>query len=244
MVQAILLFAAIVFIIILIARQKASAVYDAVIVRLTREWYAVVINSVAEGSHILDIGVGTATALASQSELIAAKNLQFIGIDYEPAYIEAAKKICSQKEQLRNRIKLYCTSVYDTETLNTLKPNGQGFDAIYFSGSLTLMPDPVAALKFVATLLKVPNGTIHITQTYQRRVPPLLPTLKPLLKYITTIDFGQLTTEHQILAIFQASGLSIQQHSPISTSVNTQWQAAYHSVLQLPSSLVHKTNLK
>jgi hypothetical protein len=52
----------------------------------------------------------------------------------------------------------------------------------------------LGALTAVKPLLQ-PNGKIYVTQTYQRYTPPLLPYLKPLLKYVTTIDFRQLIRE-------------------------------------------------
>ena len=46
-----------------------------------------------------------------------------------------------------------CASVYDGQVLAALRPKG-GFDAAYFSGSLTLMPDPVEALQAVAAVVR------------------------------------------------------------------------------------------
>lgn len=42
------------------------------------------------------------------------------------------------------------------------------FDAAYFSGSLTLMPDPPAALRAAASMLKE-SGRVYVTQTFQNR---------------------------------------------------------------------------
>lgn len=156
------------------------------------------------------------------------------GIDYEPVYIRAAQARIQKDHILRARVSVQCASVYDSTVLKQLAAKRGGkFDAAYLSGSLTLMPDPVAALQAAATVVR-PGGCIHCTQTYQRRSFPMLATIKPLLKYVTTINFGQLTTEAQALRIFDASGLSIKQHSPISGSVNNMFQAAYHTVLTVP----------
>ena len=124
--------------------------------------------------------------------------------------------------------------MYDAEALRDLATRYGPFDGAYFSGSLTLMPDPVAALRAAAAVVR-PGGTIHCTQTYQRRTLPLLATIKPLLKYVTTIDFGQLTTEERARSIFHASGLHVEQHAVIPGSVDTPLQAAYHTILLVPS---------
>ena len=45
------------------------------------------------------------------------------------------------------------------------------FDVAYFSGSISLMPEPHNALLNVAKLLK-PGGRIIITQTFQNKPRP------------------------------------------------------------------------
>lgn len=60
-----------------------------------------------------------------------------------------------------------------------------------------IMPDPVKALEHVNSLLK-PNGKIFITQTFEQHKNVLLEKIKPMLKYILTIDFGQITYEEDV----------------------------------------------
>jgi hypothetical protein len=63
-----------------------------------------------------------------------------------------------------------------------------------------IMPDPVKALTHVSSLLK-PNGTIYVTQTFEKKKNFILEVLKPLLKYILTIDFGQVTYEADVRTV-------------------------------------------
>lgn len=60
-----------------------------------------------------------------------------------------------------------------------------------------IMPDPVAALVHVAGLLK-PGGQIYVTQTFEKEYNAVLSTVKPLLKYLLTIDFGKVTYEKDV----------------------------------------------
>lgn len=75
------------------------------------------------------------------------------------------------------------------------------------------------------------RGRIFITQTYQRKTPFFLPYVKPLLKYATTIDFGQLIREEQVLQTFNESGgLEVVEHNVTPGSIDSAYQAAYLSV--------------
>lgn len=217
--------------VVVIARSFAARIYDVVITRLTIRWYEKVLESFEDGSKILDVGVGTLSALAPHADKIRSKKLKVAGVDYESAYIEAAK-LRIEKGDLADNVTVTCASVYDAEVLQSLAGK-KPFDGAYFSGSLTLMPDPVAALRAAGAVVRS-GGTIHCTQTYQRRALPMLATVKPLLKYVTTIDFGQLTTESQALVIFKESGYDILHHGVIQDSVDNAFQAAYHTILAVP----------
>ena len=105
------------------------------------------------------------------------------------------------------------------------------FDAVYFSGSLSVMPDPPAALRAVAALLR-PGGRVFVTQTFQKRFVPGLAQLKPLLKYLTTVDFGQLVYEHDLVHIIEAANMRIVHNGLIEGSINTPLQAARMLILE------------
>ena len=85
-----------------------------------------------------------------------------------------------------------------------------------------------------AAALVKPGGKVYVTQTYQRRSLPGLGIMKPLMKYLTTIDFGQLTFEADIVRIFTESGLKIEEHRPMPGSIDSALQVATLSVLQVP----------
>ena len=87
------------------------------------------------------------------------------------------------------------------------------------------MPDPPEALRAVAALLK-PGGVIFITQTFQRKNLPLLNVMKPAAKYLTTIDFGQLTFESDILSIIERANMDVVENVIIPNSVDNTLQVA------------------
>ena len=224
--------ALVVVVVVVAARRCSPQIYDLVIINMTARWYESVLAAVPEGATVLDVGIGTATALATQAHTVERKRLRFAGVDYDNAYVLAARRRCEADVRLKDRVAVTCASVYDAATLHQLRPKG-GFDASFFSGSLTLMPDPPAALRAAAAVTKG-GGRVYVTQTYQRRPVPFLRVLKPLLKYATTIDFGQLTSERDAEAIFAESGLDVVEHMPIEGSVDTRFQCAYRTVLAVP----------
>lgn len=210
---------------------------------MTETWYRSVFAKLDNGSIILDVGVGTGGALLRCVDLIKEKDLKVVGIDIDSAYVEAGK-VAVEEAGLGDRISIDVVDVYagKDRVIELAKQfgakeneHGQFVDAVYFSGSFSLLPDPVKALQLVSKYVnnnEDEKGHIYITQTYQRRTPFFLPYIKPLMKYATTIDFGNLVREEEVLETFKESGLKVLEHSVIPGSVDNVMQAAYLSVLK------------
>ena len=245
-----------------------SSIYDVMILNLTTKWYETVLNKVDENSTILDVGVGTASALINCKHILKKRNIKVVGIDYDLDYILHAQRSI-EKHNLGDYIQVAHRSVYDiwnrnplsTSTTNdTIKIKTNSFDAIYFSGSFSLLPDPIGALQAVMPFLKKEKqtekqadgnnydsvsdcGNIYITQTYQRCTPPFLPYLKPVMKYFTSIDFGTLITEKQARQMFYeeipntvrvsvSSGHGLSSKSPVSSSSSSlSLQCVEHDII-------------
>lgn len=223
-----------------------SFVYDTMILSMTEKWYRVVLERLGDGSILIDVGIGTGGALLRCIDLIKSKDLKIVGIDIDAAYVEAGKAAI-REAGLTDRISIDKVNVYDgAEKIKELaqklggavNSEGKFVDAVYFSGSFSLLPDPVKALQLASTYVKgndkrdTERGTIYITQTYQRRTPFFLPYVKPLMKYVTTIDFGQLVREEGALQTFKDSGLEVVKHEVIPESIDNTFQAAYLSILR------------
>ena len=206
---------------------------------MTSLWYQTVLLKLDSGSKVLDVGMGTCTSLLANQSLISEKELVFVGVDYNEDYVLAAKRNISKTETInKGSVESHFGSVYDELLLQSITPKNK-FDAIYFSGSLSLMPEPIEALKVSSSFLKK-DGRIFITQTYQNPkcrenyiLNLFLKNVKPLLKYITTVDFGQLIYEDDMLQVFQESGFTIVEHAVIFGSVDNVWQKAFLTVLKV-----------
>ncbi|WP_019022435.1 bifunctional 2-polyprenyl-6-hydroxyphenol methylase/3-demethylubiquinol 3-O-methyltransferase UbiG [Thioalkalivibrio sp. ALE23] len=182
-----------------------SLVYDSLILRMTARWYAAVLERLPPGAHLLDVGIGTAGALLANTDTVRQKNLTVTGIDIDADYIDRARRQVAAAA-LSDRVTVHWRSVYDH--------NGEPCDAVYFSGSFMLLPDPVGALRHCIGLLR-PGGRIYFTQTIQQRRSPVLERLKPALRRLTSIDFGRVTYEEDFRAQLDAAGLYIEEWTVI-----------------------------
>jgi len=214
--------------VVVLTRVFASSIYDYVIIHMTARWYEVLILELLPNSVVLDVGIGTGSALCANKVSILQKKLSFLGIDYNGTYVASAKTNIVEAG-LGKTCGVMQGSIYEISQ-NPALPKGYKCDAIYFSGSFSLMPDPSEALKVCAKFLNK-GGKIYITQTFQRRAFPGLALIKPLVKYITTIDFGALVMETEVHAMVKGAGMRIERNEVIKGSVDNMWQAAYLVVI-------------
>lgn len=176
-------------------------VYDALILRLTTRWYAEVLRRVPEGAALLDVGIGTAGALLANADLARRKRLRVTGIDIDADYVERARRKL-RDSPLAELAEVRRESVYDHQ--------GGPYGAVYFSGSFMLLPEPERALRHCGARLD-PGGRIYLTLTIQQQPARWMEVLKPMLKRVTSIDFGRVTYEDELRAHIRAAGLELEE---------------------------------
>lgn len=164
-----------------------ARIYDAAILPLTTAWYGAVLDRLPEGATLLDVGIGTGGALAANAETLRRKTIRVTGIDIDPDYIARCRRSIAGAG-LEDAVEARLESVYDH--------TGGPYDAVYFSASFMLLPDPGGALDHVRALLSA-EGRLYFTQTFENQRSPLMERLKPLLRTLTTIDFGRVTYEDE-----------------------------------------------
>lgn len=187
-----------------------ALIYDTAIRSLTAKWYREVLDRLRPGTHLLDIGIGTGGALASNAARVLEKDLRITGVDIDADYVQRARKNLARKG-LQDRVDVRLESIYDHQ--------GGPYDAAYFSASFMLMPDPKACLQHVLTLLG-PGGRVFFTQTFQDRPSKLVEKAKPLLKTVTTIEFGQVTYESDFVETVEDAGLELVELVTMSRSMD------------------------
>jgi ubiquinone/menaquinone biosynthesis C-methylase UbiE len=172
--------------------------YDRLVAGMTSAWYREVLTRLPRGIRLLDVGIGTGAALVRCADVVRERQLSIVGIDVDADYL-ARCELAVHRAGL-SRVSPRLESVYD-------HCDGP-YDAAYFSASLMLLPDPVAAVRRVAGLLR-PGGTLYATQTFQLRRSRLAERGKPLIRYVTTIEFGRVTYEDDFRACLAAAGMEL-----------------------------------
>jgi SAM-dependent methyltransferase len=174
-------------------------VYDRFIAGMTATWYRHVLGRLPDGARLLDVGIGTGAALARCADVVRGKRLAVVGLDIDRDYL-ACCRAAVRRAGLSEQVSPVLGSVYDHR--------GGPYDAVYFSASLMLLPDPVGAITHVASLL-APGGRLFTTQTFHHRRAPLLERAKPLAQHVTTIKFGRVTYEEEFRKTFADAGIEL-----------------------------------
>ena len=211
-------------------RFLSAEIYDFHIVRMTAVWYEATLKRLDVGTKVLDIGIGTASALAQNAELVRSLRLVVHGFDYDGAYVAKAQAVV-RAANLAEQVSVSQADVHDPALAKTLHVKDGFFDAAYFSGSISLMPEPHKALQNVAKLL-APGGKIFITQTFQNRSSPIMARIKPFLRFLTSVDFGQLVYHSEVEAIIQRANMTIVEDAAIKGSIDNAMQTARLIVVQ------------
>lgn len=174
-------------------------IYDAAFRPLTARWYAEVLERVPRRTRLLDVGIGTAGALARNARLVVEKDLHVVGVDIDAGYVRRSRRNLD-RAGLTGRVEVLLQSV--------LEHRGGPYDAVYFSASFMLMRDPSAVLRHVRTLL-APHARVYFTQTFEDRRSLLMEKAKPLLGKVTTIEFGNVTYERDFRRTVADGGLEL-----------------------------------
>ncbi|KAG5500547.1 hypothetical protein JKF63_03641 [Porcisia hertigi] len=206
------------------AKSFRSQVYDMCIGPMTSRWYREVLLECPMNSLMLDIGIGTATSLIANRDIVVSKQMMVTGVDYDLAYVQSAQaNVAACGGRLRDVVTIEQADIHDYN-----KSHKEKFDIIYFSGSFMILPSKVSALQHCVQMLRspvsrVPGGcNIFFTQTFEKRTmisQYVTPLVKRLLRAITTIDFGEVTYEDEFRAVLEKADVEIVRVKPIKDSL-------------------------
>ncbi|KAL4467097.1 hypothetical protein ABPG72_019307 [Tetrahymena utriculariae] len=158
---------------------------------------------------ILDIGIGTGLPLYK----IASKfpqNAKILGVDIDENYVKAAQKLFKDKKNVEIRLQNF----YELD----VKKEGQ-FDIVLFSFSFMLMPEREKAIILAKQLVKK-DGRIIFLLTLHQKKNPLFEKMKPLIKYLTTIDFGNITYESEFDDLLKNCNMEVNKKVRVTSAFN------------------------
>lgn len=179
-----------------------NQLYKMIIDDVTDLCYKNSLDYFSNNSAILDVGIGNGLMMKNYHSLIKFKGLKITGIDINKQYLNHCDHLI-RTYQLENNIEIFCKPV------ETYEPQKKGcFDYIFFSMSFMLFNDQKLVLDRIKDWLKVGGEIIFFQTMYEERFR-LMEFIKPKLKYITTIDFGNVTYEKDFFALLHEKKLSI-----------------------------------
>jgi SAM-dependent methyltransferase len=191
-------------------------IYDRLVSGLTSDWYREVLQRMPAEARVLDVGIGTGAALLRCADLVREKGLEIVGVDIDRDYLRRCRAEVL-RAGLSAQVEPVLASVYDHR--------GGPYDAVYFSASLMLLPEPAAAIAHVADLL-APDGWLFSTQTFHHRRSPLLERFKPMVRHLTTIQFGRVTYEEDFRRAFADAGVDLVELVTIKSTRHSSYRLA------------------
>ena len=176
--------------------------YKLMIKEATDHCYRNCLDYFEQNSSILDVGIGNGLMMKTYHPLIKSKGLKITGLDINKAYLNHCDSLI-HSFGLENHIQI-CNQPVEAY----VPVNGSCYDFILFSMSFMLLSDQKTVLQRVRKWLK-PQGQIVFFHTVFKMKSKLMEYVKPRLKYITTIDFGNVTYENDFLALLKDIDLSV-----------------------------------
>jgi ubiquinone/menaquinone biosynthesis C-methylase UbiE len=179
-----------------------NQLYALIIDDVTHYCYGNCLPYFPQNSSILDVGIGNGIMMKKFHPLIREKGLHIVGIDINRSYLNQCNGLI-ETYQLENQIEIFHAPV------ETYEPPSRGcFDFVLFSMSFMLFADQRMVLDRIKHWLR-PGGEIVFFQTIFRERLKILEFIKPKLKYLTTIDFGQVTYEDDFFNLLGEKELSV-----------------------------------
>lgn len=176
--------------------------YNVILGDVTKLCYRNCLDYFQDGTAVLDVGIGNALMIENNHELIRQKGLRITGLDVNERYIEQARERV-QRYGLQDRIQIHHCGVEEFHP-----PHEEGFDYVLFSMSFMLLPQQKEILERAGNWLS-PQGEVVFFQTMFQDKSILLDWIKPRLKYVTSVDFGEAVYEVDFFQLLRSSGFTV-----------------------------------
>jgi ubiquinone/menaquinone biosynthesis C-methylase UbiE len=161
--------------------------------------------------NFLDVGCGTGAPLKKIVDKLETYYTKIIGVDLHTEYTQKASEVF-QADPL---VEIHNCDFYEIKKVVGSKK----FSTILFSFSFMLMPDHIKALMLSQSILEK-DGRICFLMTLNKKGFPLLEKIKPLIKKITTVDFGRVVYEKEFDEVLGIANLETTKKVRIQTFLN------------------------
>lgn len=156
-------------------------------------------KKIKPNSKILDFGCGNGICYSNQfiKDLIFQNNLQIRGIDIDEVYIEKClQRIKNEKIESNVNIKLQ-------DILEYKVTQEEKYDYIILSESAPLLSEELLKkiVKHMIKYLLKQDGKIVFINNLTENSTPTMKKIKPILKYISMIDFGRVLTKEEFIKL-------------------------------------------
>lgn len=175
--------------------------------RVVYQEEARILNRDFEGKPFTMMDIGTGTGLPLKEFLKTSQAKRVLAIDIDESYVAKA----TERFKDDARVEVRYMNFMDAKGDFTEK-----FDVVFFGFSFMLMPDKILALQ-QATKLLSPNGRLFLILTLYDKKSGITEFLKPKIKYLTSIDFGESMYKADMNSLFEKAGVeqvSFQQLQP------------------------------
>ena len=204
-----------------------NCLYKWIIHDATDHCYRNCLSYFQENARILDVGIGNGMMMRTYHPLIKTKGLNIVGLDINKTYLNHCDGMI-HTYGLHHHIQICHQPVEVYEPKTKMR-----FDFILFSMSFMLIHDQSRVLDRVKAWL-TPDGKIVFFQTLFRGKFKLMEFIKPRLKYITTIDFGNVIYERDLIGLLQQKGWRVLENRRIR---QTWYRGRYHMIVAEPADV-------
>ena len=168
-----------------------NLLYQWVIGEATDYCYGTCLEYFPDNAVILDVGIGNGAMVRDYHREIKKKRLKIVGLDIDSTYLKHCRRLVNNYD-LADHIRVF------EQPVEEFRPDEIGpFDFILFSMSFMLLDNQETVLQRASKWLK-PGGEIVFFQTMFKSRNRLLEEIKPRLKHLTTIEFGEMTYDENM----------------------------------------------
>lgn len=166
------------------------------------------IKKLEVNSRVLDFGCGNGICYSNQlvKDIIIKNNLKIQGIDIDKVYISKCLQRI-KKENLESNINIQLQDVFKYKVEETDR-----FDYIILSESAPLLNEELLKniVQHMIKYLLKENGKIIFINNLTDKYTPTMEKIKPLLKYVSMIDFGRILTKKEFSELSKELKLNVE----------------------------------